>query len=136
MQESKPEIPDENDIDEPDTKEADVTVNKYFGNIESIVNEEKPNKFGYDDDDFDDKNWSRFVGGYKDSNYLRILNETERRGLAAPNNMDFIDYLRIPQCCRVMEEDNISIHVNSSNFIVGETDVGESIYNFLQLQNG
>ena len=48
--------------------------------------------------------------------------------------MEFIDYFRTPQCRRVMEENNISIHVNSGNFLVGETDVAESMYDFLQLQ--
>ena len=65
------------------------------------------------------------MGGYKDPNYLE-LNKIERRGLAVPINMEFIDYLRTPQCCRVMEE-NISIHMNSGNFLVGETDVCESM---------
>ena len=97
VQESRLEIPDENHIDEPDRKEVDVTVSKYFDNIESIVNEEKPEEINYDDDDdFNDKNWSRFVGGYNDINYLRLLNEIERRGLAAPVNVEFIDYLRTP----------------------------------------
>ena len=42
--------------------------------------------------------------------------------------------MRTPQCRRVMEENNISVHVNSSNFLVGETYFGERIYDFLQLQ--
>ena len=45
--------------------------------------------------------------------------------------MEIIDYLRTPQCRRVMEENNIFSHVNSDNFLVGETDVGESMYDFL-----
>ena len=48
--------------------------------------------------------------------------------------MEFVDYLRTPQCQRVMEENNISIHVNSGNSLVEETDVSESMYDFLQLQ--
>ena len=74
------------------------------------------------------------MGGYKDPNYLQILNEILRSDLAVSSNMEFIDYLRTPQCRRVMEENNTSIHVNSGNFLVGETDVAESMYDFLQLQ--
>ena len=33
-----------------------------------------------------------------------------------------------------MEENNVSIQVNSCNFLVGETDVGDSMYDILQLQ--
>ena len=103
VQESRPEIPDEYDIDEPDRKEADVTVNNYFDNIESIVNEEKADNIDYGgDDDFDDKSWSRFVGWYKDPSYLGILNEIERRGLATPINMEFN---RLFENTTVMESD-------------------------------
>ena len=71
------------------------------------------------------------MDGYKDPNYLHILNEIVRSGLAVPSNMEFIDYFRTPQCHRVMEENNTSIYMNSTNFLVGETDVGESMYDFL-----
>ena len=109
-------------------EEADVTVNKCFDNIETTVNEQKPDKIEDDDDDFDDNNRARFVGGYKDPNYLKILSEIERVGLPVPISMEFIDYFRTPQCHRVIEENNISIHVNSDNFLVGETDVGEHVW--------
>ena len=131
MEESTSEIPDENELYDTSRKEADVTINKYFENIETIINEQKPDKIEDDDDDFDDNNWARFVDGYKDPNYLHILNEIVRSGLAVPSNMEFIDYFRTPQCHRVMEENNTSIHMNSTNFLVGETDVGESMYDFL-----
>ena len=128
MEESTSEIPDENELYDTGRKEADVTVNKYFDNNETIVIEEKPYKVeDADDDNFDDNNWARFVGWYKDLNYLKTYNEIKRRSLAVPINMEFIDYLRTSQSRRVMQEKNISIHVNSGNFLEGETDVGESM---------
>ena len=50
LQESRPKIPDENNIDATGRKKDDVTVNKYFDNIENVVIEEKPDKANYDDD--------------------------------------------------------------------------------------
>ena len=70
------------------------------------------------------------MGGHKDPNYLKILNEIERRGLAVPINMEFIDYLRIPHCHSVMEGNNISIHVNSGNLLVGEIDACLTFCNY------
>ena len=135
MEESTSEIPDENELYDTGRKEADVTINKYFDNNETIVIEEKPDKIeDADDDNFDDNNWARFMDWYKDLNYLKTRNEIERRGLAVPINMEFIDYLRTPQSRRVMQGKNISIHVNSGNFLERETDVGDSMYDFLQLQ--
>ena len=64
MEESTSEIPNENKLYDTGRKEADVTVNKYFDNIETIVSEQKLDKIeDNDDDDFDDNNWARFVGG-------------------------------------------------------------------------
>ena len=77
---------------------------------------------------------ARFAGGYKDPNYLRIVNKIERRGLNSFDNQDFIDYLRTDECARVMENDDITIHVESGEYLVGEIETGESIYNFLPLQ--
>ena len=131
MEESTSKIPDENELYDTGRKKADVTINKYFDSIETIVNEQKPDNIeDDDDDDFDDNNWARFAGGYKDLNYLKIFNKIERRSLAVPINMEFIDYLRTPQFRRVMEENNISIHVNSGNFLLEETDVAESFCNY------
>ena len=109
------EIPDENELYNTGRKEADVTLNKYFDNNKTIAIEEKPDD---DDDDFDDNNWAKLVGWYKDPNYLKTRNEIEGRGLAVPINMEFIDYLRTPQSLRVMQKNNISIHMNSGNFLV------------------
>ena len=59
VEESMSEIPDENESHDTHRKEADIMVNKYFDNIESIVNKQKPNKIEDDDDnDFDDNNWA------------------------------------------------------------------------------
>ena len=63
MEESTSEIPNGNELYDTGGKEADVTVNRYFDNIETIVNEQKPDKIEDGDDDFDDNNWARFVGG-------------------------------------------------------------------------
>ena len=68
VEEFTSETPDENELYDAGKKEADVTVNKYFDNIETIVNKQKPDKIEDDDNDFDDNNWARFVGGYKDLN--------------------------------------------------------------------
>ena len=68
VEEFTSETPDENELYDAGKKEADFTVNKYFDNIETIVNKQKPDKIEDDDNDFDDNNWARFVGGYKDLN--------------------------------------------------------------------
>ena len=59
VEESMSEIPDENESYDTHRKEADIMVNKYFDNIETIVNKQKPDKIEDDDDnDFDDSNWA------------------------------------------------------------------------------
>ena len=82
-------------IDDDDRKEADFTLNRFFQNVEREAN--KTVQFNVDqgeyEDRIDDYHWAGFAGGYKDNNYLRIINEIERRGLNASENQDSIDYL-------------------------------------------
>ena len=124
------------DVDDEDRKEADVTLNRFFQNVEREAN--KTVRFNVDQDEhedrIDDYHWARFAGGYKDNNYLRIINEIERRGLNTSENRDFIDYLSTDECERVMEGNDITIHVESGEYLVGELETGESLYNFLALQ--
>ena len=101
------------DVDDEDRKEADVTLNRFFQNVEREAN--KTVRFNVDQDEYEDRtddyHWARFAGGYKDNNYLRIINEIERRGLNTSENRDFIDYLSTDECERVMEGNDITIHV-------------------------
>ena len=124
------------DVDDEDRKEADVTLNRFFQNVEREAN--KIVRFNVDQDEYEDRiddyHWARFAGGYKDNNYLRIINEIERRGLNTSENRDFIDYLSTDECERVMEGNDITIHVESGEYLVGELETGESLYDFLALQ--
>ena len=92
-------------------------------------------RFNVDQDEYQDRidayHWARFAGGYKDNIYLRIINETERRGLNTSKNQDFIDYLGTNECERVMEGNDITIHVGSGEYLAGELETGASIYDFL-----
>ena len=123
-------------VDDEDRKEADVTLNRFFQNVGTEAN--KTVRFNVDQGEYEDRideyHWARFAGGYKDNNYLRITNETERRGLNTSENWDFIDYLGMDECDRVMEGNDITIHVQSGEYLVGELETGESLYNFLALQ--
>ena len=111
------------DVDDEERKEADVTLNRFFQNVEREAN--KTARFNVDQDEeedrIDDYYWARFAGGYRDNNYLRIINEIERRGLNASKNQDFIDYLGTDECERVMEGNDITIHVESGGISSGVT---------------
>ena len=123
------------DVDDEDRKETDVTLNRIFQNVEREA--KKTVQFNVDQDEYqdriDDYRWARFAGGYKDNNYLRII-EIERRGLNRSKNQDFIDYLSTDECERVMEGNGITIHVEKGEYLVGELETGESLYDFLALQ--
>ena len=123
------------DVDDEDRKEADVTLNRFFQNVEREAN--KTVRFNVDQDEYEDRiddcHCARFAGGYKDNNYLRIINEIERRGLNTSKNQDFIDYLGTDECERVMEGNDITIHAESGEHLVGELETGESLYDFLAL---
>ena len=58
------------DLDVEDRKEADVTLNRFFQNVEREAN--KTVRFNVDqyeyEDRIDDYHWARFAGGYKDNN--------------------------------------------------------------------
>ena len=92
-------------------------------------------RFNVDEDEYEDRiddyHWARFAGGYKDNNYLRIINETERGGLNTSKNWDFTDYLSTDECERVLEGNDITIHVESGEYLVGELETGENLYDFL-----
>ena len=124
------------DVDDEDRKETDVTLIRFFQNVERKAN--KTLRFNVDqyeyEDRIDDYPWARFAAGYKDNNYLRITNEIERRGLNTSENRDFIDYLATDECERVMERNDITIHVESGEYLVEELETGESLKNFLALQ--
>ena len=121
------------DVDAEDRKEADVTLNRFFQNVEREAN--KTVRFNVDQDEYEDRiddyHWARFAGGYKDNNYLRIINEIERRGLNTSKNRDFSDYLDTDECERVMEGNDITVHVESGEYLVGELETTESLYDFL-----
>ena len=57
------------DLDVEDRKEADVTLNRFFQNVEREAN--KTVRFNVDqyeyEDRIDDYHWARFAGGYKDN---------------------------------------------------------------------
>ena len=124
------------DVGDEDRKEADVILNRFFQNAEREAN--KTVRFNVDQDEYEDRiddyHWARFAGGYKDNNYLRIINEIERTGLNTSENRDFIDYLSTDECERVMEGNDITIHVESGEYLVGGLETGESLYDFLALQ--
>ena len=124
------------DVDDEDRKEADVTLNRFFQNVERKAN--KTVRFNVDqdedDDRIDDYHWDRFAREYRDKNYLRVINEIERRGLNTSENRDFIDYFGTDECERVMEGNDIIIHVESGEYLVGKLETEESLYNFLALQ--
>ena len=124
------------DVDDEGWKEAGVTLNRFFQNVER---EDKTVRFNVDQDEYEDRidnyHWARFAGGYKDNNNLRIINEIERRGLNTSENRDFIDYLSTDECERVMEGNDITIHVESGEYLVGELESGESLYDLLVLQS-
>ena len=124
------------DVDDESKKEADVTLNRFFHNVEREAN--KTVRLNVDQDEYkdriDDYHWARFAGGYKDNNYLRIINEIERRGLNTSENRDFIDYLSTDECERVMEGNDITTHVESGEYLVGELETWKSLYDFLALQ--
>ena len=86
------------------------------------------------EDRIDDYHWARFAEGYRDNNYLMIINKIERRGLNTSENQDFIDYLGTDECKSVMEQNDITIHVESGEYLVGELETGETLYDFLALQ--
>ena len=123
-------------IGDEDRKEADVTLNRSFQNIEREAN--KTLRLNVDQDEYEDRiddyHWTRFAGGYKDNNYLRIINEIERRGLNKSKNRNFFDYLSTDEWERIMEGNDITIHVESGEYLVGELKTGESLYAFLALQ--
>ena len=113
------------DVDDEDRKEADVTLNRFFQNVEREANKTVRFNDRYEDR-IDDYHWARFG--------LRIINEIERRGLNTSENRDFIDYLSTDECERVMKGIDITIHLESGDYLVGELETGESLYDFLALQ--
>ena len=56
------------------------------------------------------------------------------RGLNISENRDFIDYLGTDECERVMEGNDITIHAESGEYLWGELETGESLYDFYALQ--
>ena len=95
-------------------------------------------RFNADQDEYEDRidnyHWARFAGGYKDNNYLRIINEIERRGVNTSENRDFIDYLGTDECEKVLEGNDITMYLESGKYLVRGLETGESLYNFLALQ--
>lgn len=147
---SKKEQQQEQVEENPHRKEAGKTLNKYYDNIESVVNKEKihpglieryenaalepiGNLFDEsDNDEFEEDRWARFAGGYFDPNYTKSKTGIELKGLDTPINSDFISCLIIGQCY-VIEANDLSIHVDSRNIMIQENDTRESIYNFFSL---
>ena len=62
------------------------------------------------------------------------MTEIESRGLDQEINFNFVSYLKNSECANMMGANQISIPIESGNVMVGETDTGESLYNFLALQ--
>lgn len=147
---SKKEQQQEQVEENPHRKEAGKTLNKYYDNIESVVNKEKihpglierydnaalepiGNLFDEsDNDEFEEDRWARFAGGYFDPNYTKSKTGIELKGLDTPINSDFISCLKTGQCY-VIEANDLSIHVDSRNIMIQENDTRESIYNFFSL---
>ena len=123
-------------VDDGDRKEAEVTLNRFFQNVEREAN--KTVQFNVHQDDYEDRiddcHWARFAGGYKDNNYLRIINEIKRRGLNTSENREFIDYLGTDECERFMQGNDITIHAERGKYLVEELETGESLYDFHALQ--
>ena len=119
-------------------------VNSYYQNIENIVNKDKIDedyKERVENADFkdfgglfDDKEWRQFGDSYWDPNYTALMTEIKSRGLDQEINFNFVPYLKNSECANMMGANQISIPIESGNVMVGETDTGEGLYNFLALQ--
>ena len=50
------------------------------------------------------------------------------------NNEAFIEFLLSEFCARIMKEDKLKIHIESGNIYFDDFNTGETIYDFLKMQ--
>ena len=120
------------EINDPKRKEADAYLNAFYGSIDSEVNK-KSIPVTSEKETLEDNDWKVFGGGSE--NFDGLMNQVRQRGLYNDDTETFLSYLNTSECQRIMEENEIFIHVNSATVLHDYFDTDKNLYEFLTLQS-
>ena len=116
------------DVDQTIKKESE-TFKERSRDLDEII--EKLGKSSESDESFDEVIFEfEFFTGGRNSKFDSFV---KRFGLTN-ENLEFVDFLQLDHCKKIMQSNDLKIHIETGNIYYNDTDTNESIFEFMKNQ--